>query len=41
MEPVLDVPVMMHQGEQLLGPGAFSVGRGEAPGHLNAALAGS
>ena len=40
VQAVLDMPVVAHQFEQLLGSGALCAERGEAPGHLDAALAG-
>ncbi len=40
VDPVLDVPVAAHQGEQFLGPGALCAKRGEAVDHFDAAFAG-
>ena len=40
VQAVLDVSVVAHQGEQLLGAGALGAERGEAPGHFDAARGG-
>ena len=40
VQTVFDVPMVAYQGQQFLGSGAFGTERGEAPGHLDAALGG-